>query len=156
MQFYSLAAVLPPMLNHPVEALHPVFIDIDKLIFQEWCDQYTYGKNQSIWRAVWCSRHSFREHSKEEVTRRWICVVSWGRDSTDFCCSQSCLTFSAVMRSCIAQMDHNAWKCFLPTLPTDVFHQLRNNRFDKEGHIILHGIPWASGPILFATFSIWD
>jgi hypothetical protein len=34
-QFYLFAVVLPPMLNHPFEALHPVFIDTYKLIFRE-------------------------------------------------------------------------------------------------------------------------
>jgi hypothetical protein len=124
------------MLNHAVEALYPVFIDVYKLIFGERCDQFTYGRNQFTWRAVCCSRHSFLEHfKKEEVTRRKIWAVSWGRDSTGSCCSQGCLSFSAGVRSCIIQMDHNASKRFPPTLLTDVFHQIRNNRFDKEGHI---------------------
>jgi hypothetical protein len=35
MQFYSLAVGQPPMLNHPVEALLPVFIDTYRLIFRE-------------------------------------------------------------------------------------------------------------------------
>jgi hypothetical protein len=37
MEFYSLAEVLPQMLNHPVEAFHPVFTDTYKLIFRESC-----------------------------------------------------------------------------------------------------------------------
>jgi hypothetical protein len=33
-------------------------------------------------------------------------------------------------------MDYNASKHFSPTLLTDMFHQIRNSRFDKEGCII--------------------
>jgi hypothetical protein len=40
------------------------------------------------------------------------------------------------VRLCIVQMSHNASKSFPLTLLTDVFHQIRNNRFDKEGCII--------------------
>jgi hypothetical protein len=35
-------------------------------------------------------------------------------------------------------MDHNVSKCFPPIRLTDVFHQIRNNQFDKEGYIIFH------------------
>jgi hypothetical protein len=73
-----------------------------------------------------------RSHSETDMD------CKWAKDSTGFYCSQSCLTFSAVVRSCIVQMDHNASKRFQPTLVTDVFHQIRNNRFDKEGCIIFH------------------
>jgi hypothetical protein len=45
---------------------------------------------------------------------------------------------SAVVRSCIVQMDHNDLKTFPPTLLTDVFHQIRNNGFDKESCLIFH------------------
>jgi hypothetical protein len=46
--------------------------------------------------------------------------------------------FFAVVRLCIVQMDHNASKRFPPTLLTDAFHQVRNDRFDKEGCILFH------------------
>jgi hypothetical protein len=125
--------------NHPAEVLHLVFINTHKLIFREWCDQLTYDRNQFIWRAAWCSRHSFLERSKkEEVTRKSIWTVSWGRNSTGFCCRKSCLTFAAVVRPGTIQMDHNSSKSFLRTLLTDVFQQIRNNRFDKEGCIVFH------------------
>jgi hypothetical protein len=123
------------MLNHPVEALHAVFIDTYKLIFREGWDQFTYGRNQFICRAVWCSRRSFLEHSKEEVTRRPIWTVSWGRDSTGFVAVRAASLFLLL---CIVQMDHNTSKHFPPTVLTDVFHQIRNNRFDKVGCIIFH------------------
>jgi hypothetical protein len=64
--------------------------------------------------------------------------VSWSRDSSGFCCSKSCLTFSAVVRSGIVQMDHNASKRFPPTVLTDAFHQIPNNWFDKEDDIVFH------------------
>jgi hypothetical protein len=35
-------------------------------------------------------------------------------------------------------MDHNASKRFPPIRLMDVFHQIRNNRFDKEGGMIAH------------------
>jgi hypothetical protein len=58
-----------------------------------------------------------------------------GHGSTGHCCDKNCLTFSAVVPSCIVQADHNASRRFPPT---DVFDQTRNNQFDKEGYIIFH------------------
>jgi hypothetical protein len=126
------------MLSHPFKALHPVFIDTYKLIFREWCDQLAYG-----WISSWARCFMFStfvhwafqrgsDHSEMDLN----CKL--GQGFAGFCCSKSCLTFSAVVRSYIVQMDHNAWKRFPRTLLTDAFHQIRNNRFDKEEWLKFH------------------
>jgi hypothetical protein len=92
-QFYSLAEGLLSMLNHPVEALHPVFyrhsqVDLSGLMRPV----HLWQKSVHLASCI-MSRHSYLGHSKEEeVTRRQIWTVSWGGDSRGFCCSKGCLT----------------------------------------------------------------